>query len=84
MGLSLHGFYEQISIHALVKRATIISAISIAEEKISIHALVKRATEGAKFVLSTFPISIHALVKRATVKSGLDIRKLALFQSTPS
>ena len=33
-----------ISIHALVKRATNISAIAIADEKISIHALVKRAT----------------------------------------
>ena len=29
-------------------------------------------------------ISIHALAKRATIKSRLDIRKLTLFQSTPS
>ena len=34
-----------ISIHALVKRATLMSDYSDGKEKISIHALVKRATD---------------------------------------
>ena len=44
VGLSLHGFYEQISIHALVKRATERHAGGVITDEISIHALVKRAT----------------------------------------
>ena len=55
-----------ISIHALVKRATIISAINVAEENISIHALVKRATNVPEEINEKLSISIHALVKRAT------------------
>ena len=37
--------YEEISIHALVKRATVMIVRSIGVIVISIHALVKRATE---------------------------------------
>ena len=55
-----------ISIHALVKRAT----KSVSEKKhslkISIHALVKRATKEYAETLYSYVISIHALVKRAT------------------
>ena len=55
-----------ISIHALVKRATVVSGGTSFSTAISIHALVKRATDveyGCSFAKI---ISIHALVKRAT------------------
>ena len=55
-----------ISIHALVKRATLGFTSSEQISTISIHALVKRATfrlVGGRLFIS---ISIHALVKRAT------------------
>ena len=58
---------KDISIHALVKRATDVSFNASYIERISIHALVKRATfETTVFDGQTFTISIHALVKRAT------------------
>ena len=57
---------RDISIHALVKRATAKTASDTPDKAISIHALVKRATSSNdKFTSSNF-ISIHALVKRAT------------------
>ena len=51
---------------------------------ISIHALVKRATLDIidKDILDL--ISIHALVKRATTCIKRHIKKISLFQSTPS
>ena len=61
-----------ISIHALVKRAT--AQLTRIEKRliISIHALVKRATfETTVFDGQTFTISIHALVKRATWRRGV-------------
>ena len=57
----------EISIHALVKRATTAVAVYIAESSISIHALVKRATLINLVFCRTRTISIHALVKRATM-----------------
>ena len=55
-----------ISIHALVKRATVSAKFNAKRNVISIHALVKRAT-GNNFISSFRDvISIHALVKRAT------------------
>ena len=56
-----------ISIHALVKRATIFQPINKMFHVISIHALVKRATNIIIFVHNLGFISIHALVKRATL-----------------
>ena len=58
--------HQNISIHALVKRATAVVFTKNLACVISIHALVKRAT-----ILDIVPdfitrISIHALVKRAT------------------
>ena len=56
----------KISIHALVKRATVFTKARYNIDNISIHALVKRAT---RRVIATYMadfISIHALVKRAT------------------
>ena len=55
-----------ISIHALVKRATLLDRIIVARFSISIHALVKRATCGTNKSQLSHIISIHALVKRAT------------------
>ena len=55
-----------ISIHALVKRATIKCAGMSKGAKISIHALVKRATLLRQLDTLSLSISIHALVKRAT------------------
>ena len=57
---------QNISIHALVKRATYLTAFFYFAQDISIHALVKRATKGEIFAVVHYLISIHALVKRAT------------------
>ena len=58
-----------ISIHALVKRATLPAECSCTSFQISIHALVKRATDIWQKNSAGVAISIHALVKRATKKS---------------
>ena len=55
-----------ISIHALVKRATIHDVNFCCWKLISIHALVKRATIDDYAAHGDYDISIHALVKRAT------------------
>ena len=55
-----------ISIHALVKRATVMLTELDYKIYISIHALVKRATSPLIKLCSIADISIHALVKRAT------------------
>ena len=55
-----------ISIHALVKRATKTPILIKADQNISIHALVKRATEFLTKNGYLPDISIHALVKRTT------------------
>ena len=55
-----------ISIHALVKRATVDILTAGDVPEISIHALVKRATKGDTIPKQYLDISIHALVKRAT------------------
>ncbi len=57
---------NKISIHALVKRATLSLFVGFNSVDISIHALVKRATDLTEFVPLYDEISIHALVKRAT------------------
>ena len=62
--------YDVISIHALVKRATITSKLFCNIFIISIHALVKRATNSVKLKIGRGGISIHALVKRATHHSS--------------
>ena len=56
----------KISIHALVKRATLTKGRTFAGVDISIHALVKRATSISELSYNRIVISIHALVKRAT------------------
>ena len=56
-----------ISIHALVKRATMLQYKFPMTAYISIHALVKRATVQNDPRYSSILISIHALVKRATL-----------------
>ena len=58
---------KEISIHALVKRATTIAIGLIIAIAISIHALVKRATNAIINSNQNSDISIHALVKRATL-----------------
>ena len=55
-----------ISIHALVKRATLGCIVLRLFYVISIHALVKRATRAQRYPQQCIAISIHALVKRAT------------------
>ena len=73
----------RISIHALVKRATVEVLASAFNMDISIHALVKRATAPLWKLCDSFVISIHALVKRATPSSLQDFYNV-VFQSTPS
>ena len=75
--------FPEISIHALVKRATSDRSYSGAKFVISIHALVKRATATVLSSISKLIISIHALVKRATEKQSFAMTILR-FQSTPS
>ncbi len=72
-----------ISIHALVKRATVINDKQGNYESISIHALVKRATCDITTAIHAEGISIHALVKRATACIAGAIT-CSEFQSTPS
>ena len=62
----LGGKYRDISIHALVKRATYMDQNAPDTYAISIHALVKRATRNGLALVTRNLISIHALVKRAT------------------
>ncbi len=57
---------DEISIHALVKRATQALLNANNPLSISIHALVKRATAPLSLPIALCSISIHALVKRAT------------------
>ena len=57
---------KDISIHALVKRATFNLRFCKIYCMISIHALVKRATDVINMSKYKYIISIHALVKRAT------------------
>ncbi|MDE8719128.1 hypothetical protein PZH37_19360, partial [[Eubacterium] siraeum] len=73
-----------ISIHALVKRATMLKDSICVKVGISIHALVKRATEFLTKNGYLPDISIHALVKRATRLFRCSNSMSALFQSTPS
>ena len=76
-------FRAEISIHALVKRATKRLRKRGCNISISIHALVKRATE-AGYVELYFPlISIHALVKRATRLYGLGVPCRPYFNPRP-
>ena len=74
-----------ISIHALVKRATVMTFTKSDKLSISIHALVKRATLPSVNAVLSVDISIHALVKRATIAltAYLPLGTLT-FQSTPS
>ena len=76
--------HTDISIHALVKRATKICITLFFVIQISIHALVKRATMCIRSTVGSVAISIHALVKRATIYDGLSVRFVGTFQSTPS
>ena len=72
-----------ISIHALVKRATNVIMDFPELQNISIHALVKRATIERLNELFKDDISIHALVKRATrIRTRFYLKHG--FQSTPS
>ena len=67
---TLYKISRFISIHALVKRATLNNLRYFQIKTISIHALVKRATVLPEPVAPNINISIHALVKRATRHSS--------------
>ena len=67
MTVSADAVAGDISIHALVKRATITDDVYLIRIYISIHALVKRATPKGRRKNNEYIISIHALVKRATL-----------------
>ncbi len=56
-----------VSIHALVKRATVSVVPNTLYKLVSIHALVKRATVVGAYITARLGVSIHALVKRATL-----------------
>ena len=73
-----------ISIHALVKRATLCRHCTSYLQNISIHALAKRATEWQDAGKNVLIISIHALAKRATYTYQSHGKFLKSFQSTPS
>ena len=66
MSVEMMSAFSAISIHALVKRATLELGLTQKQLGISIHALVKRATCSVKDFAVMIYISIHALVKRAT------------------
>ena len=70
-GVALYGT-KWISIHALVKRATLAEYKFSLKAVISIHALVKRATLINFDKNASDTISIHALVKRATIDKTRD------------
>ena len=61
-----YSIYFDISIHALMKRATLLAVYIITCFCISIHALMKRATRNLYDTSELVDISIHALMKRAT------------------
>ena len=74
---------HDISIHALVKRATFTNHDKNTTVSISIHALVKRATGiNAKGDIIK-GISIHALVKRATGDSFKHNKQARYFNPRP-
>ena len=75
--------FVDISIHALVKRATTTGYILFILPIISIHALVKRATAKALVKYFAKIISIHALVKRATSTQRVMLSKLSYFNPRP-
>ena len=58
--------FLQVSIHASVKDATLISSLLNSISKVSIHASVKDATPIFLAVLYIDVVSIHASVKDAT------------------
>ncbi len=63
-----------ISIHALLKRATLDAKTLQKDVVISIHALLKRATDDKLKEYNSKKISIHALLKRATsLNSSLNL-----------
>ena len=76
-------FFINISIHALVKRATQRKLTCWADWRISIHALVKRATGHTCDSGCTWDISIHALVKRATRARSTPCHRLQNFNPRP-
>ena len=73
----------EISIHALVKRATAGEREGNNMKAISIHALVKRATDGIIQAVPKILISIHALVKRATYILYASIYLIVNFNPRP-
>ena len=74
---------SDISIHALVKRATTLALSYCADIRISIHALVKRATSVISCTSRNSCISIHALVKRATFLNFLTFPNTFYFNPRP-
>ena len=74
--ISTKNIGKMISIHALVKRATLQDFLNLVTLRISIHALVKRATAISLTRTEMSTISIHALVKRATILLSQSITKL--------
>ena len=82
-GMCVSRLNLEISIHALVKRATRFLIYIIAFLCISIHALVKRATIFTQVRYNIDNISIHALVKRATSASAGTAWKIMNFNPRP-
>ena len=72
-----------ISIHALVKRATVCAGVDTSIPFISIHALVKRATLRHYYMDEIAFISIHALVKRATFCQNIATQHAIDFNPRP-
>ena len=75
---------QQISIHALTRRATDEIVPYVNNPRISIHALTRRATSIGGFFMLKRSISIHALTRRATCLSWTMRPWRKRFQSTPS
>ena len=73
-----------ISIHALLKRATLKAYPNYKLTIISIHALLKRATNVVVPFAFNNSISIHALLKRATAWYFASKKYLEIFQFTLS
>ena len=82
-GVATDTVIDNISIHALVKRATVMLTELDYKIYISIHALVKRATQYPVNIYGVYFISIHALVKRATRQKCGRKHKIRYFNPRP-
>ena len=76
-------FSNNISIHSLVKRETVVFFRGVDRTFISIHSLVKRETAHLLASVQIEGISIHSLVKRETCLRKICLRFVCNFNPLP-